>query len=712
MSSRRAPSPAAAGGGLAGALLRRMARAAGLRALVGIEAAGRGGRVAVAAGHRGGFPGWPGVGCGSSSSSSAASFSLTRAQARRAAGSAARTRPPSESNGWITGGSASEDGRLSWGFSSFKGRRPSMEDRFSIKIETIDRQTVGLFGVFDGHGGPLAAEYLKEHLFENLVQHPEFLKDTKLAISQTFLKTDADFLESVSSNPFRDDGSTAVTAILVGNQLYVANVGDSRAVALEAGKAVPLSEDHKPNRKDEQKRIEDAGGIIVLDDTWRVNGLLAMSRAFGNCALKQYVKAEPDIQEKTIDESLEYLILATDGLWDVMRNEDVISQLKAQDGPEAAAMKLTEVAHSRLSLDNITCLVLEFHHEKSASSSLHSFPLLRNGAAAPRFFSSRGRGRAGALAKSLIEDEEIDDDDEDEAGLNDWIREAFFLSISSDEEGEAPSTRESAAPSGGGGCRRGRKNSERPPLRLRFDGGEDGCSNDGEFSWGYSSFKGKRPSMEDRFSIKLTTIDGQTIGLFGVFDGHCGPRAAEYLKQHLFENLVKHPKFLKDTKLAITVTAILIGNRLYVANVGDSRAVALKAGKAVPLSKDHKPNRKDERKRIEAAGGIVSVDDTWRVNRNLAVSRAFGNHAMKRYVIANPDIQEKVVGEGFEYLVLASDGLWDVIRNEDVVSLLKGQDGPKVAAMKLTEVAHSRFTLDNVTCIVLQFHHGKSTNSK
>uniref|UniRef100_J3MEN0 protein-serine/threonine phosphatase n=2 Tax=Oryza brachyantha TaxID=4533 RepID=J3MEN0_ORYBR len=240
-----------------------------------------------------------------------------------------------------------------------------MEDRFSIKMTTINEQKVGLFGVFDGHGGPLAAEYLKDHLFENLVKHPKFLQDTKLAISQTFLKSDADFLESVSSNPFRDDGSTAVTAILVGNHLYVANVGDSRAVALKAGKAVPLSEDHKPNRKDEQKRIEDAGGIVVLDDTWRVNGLLAMSRAFGNRALKHCVKAEPEIQEKVVDESLEYLILATDGLWDVMRNEDAVSLLKVQDGPKAAAMKLTEVAHSRLTLDNITCIVLQFHHGKS-----------------------------------------------------------------------------------------------------------------------------------------------------------------------------------------------------------------------------------------------------------------------------------------------------------------------------------------------------------
>ncbi|KAG8075623.1 hypothetical protein GUJ93_ZPchr0006g44232 [Zizania palustris] len=350
-----------------------MARAASLRALLGIGSVGRRGVAAAGHGRDAGpccppccWRGFRGVASASGGRaeprSSSSRFALMRAQiqARRAA----RTRPPVESSGWVTGGSVSGDGKISWGYSSFKGRRPGMEDRFSIKSTTINGQTVNLFGVFDGHGGKLAAEYLKEHLFENLVKHPEFLKDTKLAICQTFLKTDADFLESVSSDSFRDDGSTALAAVLVGNHLYVANVGDSRAVALKSGKVVPLSEDHKPNRKDERKRIEDAGGIIVFDDTWRVDGLLAMSRAFGNRELKHCVKAEPDIQEKVVEEGLEYLVLATDGIWDVMRNEDAISLLKAQDGPKAAAMKLTEVAHSRLSFDNITCIVVQFHQGK------------------------------------------------------------------------------------------------------------------------------------------------------------------------------------------------------------------------------------------------------------------------------------------------------------------------------------------------------------
>ncbi|ONM25266.1 hypothetical protein ZEAMMB73_Zm00001d006859 [Zea mays] len=81
-------------------------------------------------------------------------------------------------------------------------------------------------------------------------------------LGETYQKTDIDFLESEAS-AFRDDGSTASTAILVGDRLYVANVGDSCAVIPKAGKAMALSEDHKPNRIDEQKRIENACGIVI-----------------------------------------------------------------------------------------------------------------------------------------------------------------------------------------------------------------------------------------------------------------------------------------------------------------------------------------------------------------------------------------------------------------------------------------------------------------
>ncbi|KAI4330933.1 hypothetical protein MLD38_029169 [Melastoma candidum] len=272
--------------------------------------------------------------------------------------------PRKEDNNGIASGSwRSDDGTLSWGYSSFRGKRMTMEDFYDMKTSVTSGKTVGMFGIFDGHGGSRAAEYLKEHLFDNLMKHPKFMTDTKLAISETYQQTDVEFLES-ERDTFRDDGSTASTAVLVGNHLYVANVGDSRTVISKAGEAIALSEDHKPNRVDERKRIERAGGVVMWAGTWRVGGVLAMSRAFGNRMLKQFVVAEPEIQDQEINKDLELLILASDGLWDVVPNEDAVSIARTEEDPEAATRKLTEAAFSRGSADNITCIVVKFHHPK------------------------------------------------------------------------------------------------------------------------------------------------------------------------------------------------------------------------------------------------------------------------------------------------------------------------------------------------------------
>ncbi|GAV66217.1 PP2C domain-containing protein [Cephalotus follicularis] len=272
-----------------------------------------------------------------------------------------------DDSGYVSGGWRSEDGELSCGYSSFRGKRATMEDFYDIKNTKIDGQAVCMFGIFDGHGGSRAAEYLKDHLFENLMKHPQFMTDTKLAISETYQKTDADFLDS-EKDTYRDDGSTASTAVLVGRHLYVANVGDSRTIISKAGKAIPLSEDHKPNRSDERERIESAGGVVMWAGTWRVGGVLAMSRAFGNRMLKQFVVAEPEIQDLEINKEFELLVLASDGLWDVVPNEDAVSLAQSEE-PEKAARKLTEVAFTRGSADNITCIVVKFFHSKADPAS-------------------------------------------------------------------------------------------------------------------------------------------------------------------------------------------------------------------------------------------------------------------------------------------------------------------------------------------------------
>ncbi|XBI18148.1 hypothetical protein VPH35_060014 [Triticum aestivum] len=296
-------------------------------------------------------------------SSSAQAVRGAREVGEATTAAAAMGSPKEDEKGHICGGWKSEDGSLYCGYSSLRGRRASMEDFYDMRSSKMGAKNINLFGVFDGHGGSCAAEYLKEHLFENLLKHPSFITDTKTAISESYTKTDSDFLDA-ETNIHREDGSTASTAIFVGNHLYVANVGDSRAVISKAGKAIALSDDHKPDRSDERERIENAGGVVTFSGTWRVGGVLAMSRAFGDRLLKPFVVAEPEIQEQEIDDELEYLILASDGLWDVVSNEHAVAFVKEEVGPEAAARKLTQIAFARGSTDNITCIVVEFHRAK------------------------------------------------------------------------------------------------------------------------------------------------------------------------------------------------------------------------------------------------------------------------------------------------------------------------------------------------------------
>ncbi|CAK9858594.1 unnamed protein product [Sphagnum jensenii] len=262
----------------------------------------------------------------------------------------------------VSGGGVSENLKFSYGFSSLRGKRASMEDFHDTKISKVASQVIGLFGVFDGHGGSRAAEYVKKHLFDNLLKHPKFIDDTKLAIAEAYKQTDQDYLKTEISQS-RDAGSTASTAVLVGDRLLVANVGDSRAVICRGGKAVALSTDHKPNRTDERQRIEDAGGVVMWAGTWRVGGVLAVSRAFGDRLLKQYVVADPEIQEDTIKEGVDFLVLASDGLWDVVSNQDAVSMVATIPDAEEAANKLTSEAFRRGSADNITCVIVRFNHD-------------------------------------------------------------------------------------------------------------------------------------------------------------------------------------------------------------------------------------------------------------------------------------------------------------------------------------------------------------
>lgn len=134
-------------------------------------------------------------------------------------------------------------------------------------------------------------------------------------------------------------GSTAVVAILTPHHVVVANCGDSRAVLYRAGTAIPLSWDHKPERPDELERIRAAGGKLTYQNGARVYGILNMSRSLGDSFLKKVITSQPEISITERQAEDEFLILATDGLWDVITDTLACEVTSAclSDGRLAAA---------------------------------------------------------------------------------------------------------------------------------------------------------------------------------------------------------------------------------------------------------------------------------------------------------------------------------------------------------------------------------------
>ncbi|XP_068203096.1 protein phosphatase 1L [Palaemon carinicauda] len=159
-------------------------------------------------------------------------------------------------------------------------------------------------------------------------------------------------------------GTTAVIAVLDGELLIIGNVGDSRAVMGDTkGSTIPLSFDHKPNQLKERRRIKEAGGFITFTGVWRVAGILATSRAFGDFPLKEprkLVTAEPDVLTFSLrDHKAHFVILATDGLWDVLTNEEAVAYVREHiHEPDYGAKSLVLHAYYRGSQDNITVAIL------------------------------------------------------------------------------------------------------------------------------------------------------------------------------------------------------------------------------------------------------------------------------------------------------------------------------------------------------------------
>ncbi|KAI8561915.1 hypothetical protein RHMOL_Rhmol04G0379300 [Rhododendron molle] len=265
-----------------------------------------------------------------------------------------------------------------------QGSRESNEDEH-ICIDDLSAHLGYLFGcplrsafyaVFDGHGGSnAAAAFLKENamrlFFEdaNLPQTSDiddlFLEKLEGSHRKAFLLADQALAREQNVPIYC--GTTALTALLLGRHLMVANAGDCRAVLCRKGVPIQISQDHRSSYSPERRRVEELGGYF--EDGY-LNGDLAVTRALGDWFMKRPfgsaspLTAEPDVEQISLTEDDEFLIVACDGIWDVMPNEEAVSlvrrELRRHDDPNQCAITLVNEALRLNASDNLTAIVVCF----------------------------------------------------------------------------------------------------------------------------------------------------------------------------------------------------------------------------------------------------------------------------------------------------------------------------------------------------------------
>jgi protein phosphatase 1L len=246
-----------------------------------------------------------------------------------------------------------------------------------------------------------------------------------------------------------------------------------------------------------------------------------------------------------------------------------------------------------------------------------------------------------------------------------------------------------------------------------------------KISYDVSTCRNRRSYQEDRFA-HANINDGQ---FFAVYDGHGGDKVSSFLKDNLhtyFQQCLGDSKkqcfedafakaedyVLKNYNDGSTAVVAYVDkdNTLHYAWAGDSRAVLECGGKACFFTHDHKPERIDEKARIQKAGGMVYFHGVWRVN-GIAVSRSIGDKQEKEYgldqIIALPEYADIQLTPHNHFMIVASDGLWDEMSNEEAVDMvtkgLQDQQSLKSIAETLQNTAIKKGSRDNITVCVVKF---------
>jgi protein phosphatase PTC1 len=219
----------------------------------------------------------------------------------------------------------------------------------------------GFFAIYDGHGGTDAVQLVASSLHVHLQRALLSLPTPEEALATAFALTDAEMKEGEC---YRECGTTAVCALVLpsptGRRLHLAHTGDSRCVVAEVQEGTmvgrALTMDHKPDRPSEMQRVYKEGGWVLMG---RLDGCLAVSRALGDMYFKERgLSAVPEQRNLELNSSHHFLILACDGLWDVVSDDEAVQAVKHMTASQAMAKVLVKMALQRGSTDNVTVMVL------------------------------------------------------------------------------------------------------------------------------------------------------------------------------------------------------------------------------------------------------------------------------------------------------------------------------------------------------------------
>ena len=239
-----------------------------------------------------------------------------------------------------------------------RGYRDYMEDKSRVVQNINGDKNSHLFCLFDGHGGVNVSQFLQDNFYKY------FKEMLPMSNPQENFKE----LFNIIDNKIKDlnllnIGSTACIIYITKENgkkvLYSANIGDTRSVLISSNDYKRLSYDHRATDTNEYNRIVQSGGIVFAG---RVYGTLMLSRAFGDWELKSYgVISEPHVTKININENDKYVIMASDGIWDVLDDADVYEMSKNFENSKDLCNNIVEKALDKGSMDNISCFVINLN---------------------------------------------------------------------------------------------------------------------------------------------------------------------------------------------------------------------------------------------------------------------------------------------------------------------------------------------------------------